>query len=152
MDRNTSDAKPRPDRVPVARSHAGVDRNMASPRMLRSRRTSPAHTRAWIETGYVIEGEGATAVVARSHAGVDRNRLSVARCWPANRSPAHTRAWIETVDNDVTAKVGTSRPLTRGRGSKLMARAHQNVAKSVARSHAGVDRNFDHISPEGLAQ
>ena len=101
--------------------------------------TSPAHTRAWIETARRL-CPGQCLAVARSHAGVDRNcRFSGLILYPGSRpltrgrgsklpprlfartsilSPAHTRAWIETCP----IQIGWHRG-------------------AVARSHAGVDRN-----------
>ena len=109
--------RPRTHNLGVARSHAGVDRNALA--------NAP---------------DAVSSEVARSHAGVDRN--SIARSTGRTlSSPAHTRAWIETNTSSVRLKmirvarshagvdrngchqgldiISSSRPLTRGRGSKL---------------------------------
>jgi len=108
-------------RCVVARSHAGVDRNIIRSMPLPAPQLSPAHTRAWIETASapcyrwplrrrpLTRGRGSKHYdgrglrprtdVARSHAGVDRNRR-------ASAAQAHEQR----------------RPLTRGRGSKHIIR------------------------------
>ena len=78
---------------------------------------SPAHTRAWIETTSAIP-TSRRYLVARSHAGVDRNHI----CHSDQPSLS-------------------CRPLTRGRGSKLLSHPPTFKRTNVARSHAGVDRN-----------
>ena len=154
----------------VARSHAGVDRNTvrkelyslkASPAHTRAwietavssasssgRGTSPAHTRAWIET-HRHPQVGTQTRVARSHAGVDRNAATVAivDCLLVARSHAGVDRNRPYPSILVTLPC---RPLTRGRGSKLMPKGLYARALIVARSHAGVDRNITTNAPNGL--
>ena len=82
-------------------------------------RPSPAHTRARIETRRRHDG-GSRAIVARSHAGADRNSTSYSFMSASYRSPAHTRARIETLAPYSRSSLMPRRPLTRGRGSKLI--------------------------------
>ncbi len=101
----------------VARSHAGVDRNLSNDRRLHRPSSRP-----------LTRGRG-------SKPRCQETILS--RAW----SPAHTRAWIETRQALRFAQRAESRPLTRGRGSKRMLQRRCRACTGVARSHAGVDRN-----------
>ncbi len=123
---------------------------------------SPAHTRAWIETGSSFScrvsqivarshagvdrncgccGPGAKGLkVARSHAGVDRNWVGLYTRNDSSRRPL-TRGRGSKHIGDQFAAQKDGRPLTRGRGSKLFERVAFVEILFVARSHAGVDRN-----------
>jgi hypothetical protein len=101
---------------PVARSHAGVDRNVR--RMMRRRMSTVARSHAGVDRNRYTPAEGWFAwLVARSHAGVDRNFdfLKGAAGGAVARSHA-----------------GVDRNITGG---------PDGLNASVARSHAGVDRN-----------
>ena len=82
------------------------------------------------------------ARVARSHAGVDRNKDRCREADLPHWSPAHTRAWIETGWRKSDTRTRHCRPLTRGRGSKQSLPVAYCREPTVARSHAGVDRNL----------
>ncbi len=78
--------------------------------------TSPAHVRAWIET-----------------------LRSLDKIIRATASPAHVRAWIETSYRQPSCWRPNRRPLTCGRGLKLVSRSADAYLAVVARSRAGVD-------------
>ena len=101
--------------------------------------TSPAHTRAWIETASsLIQGPrfGCRPLTrGRGSKHCQAGQSARCGCRPLTRgrgskrpnattavdvllSPAHTRAWIETMIGRRPWRSTTGRPLTRGRGSK----------------------------------
>ena len=139
VDRNTAWAQVPAD-GDVARSHAGVDRNSPSftsrygaacrplTRGRGSKRTTPGLSRRPSARRPLTRGRGSK-----------RARRMIARGHPV--SPAHTRAWIETRARPSIVGLGHGRPLTRGRGSKLRLSLLIQRRVTVARSHAGVDRN-----------
>ena len=102
----------------VARSHAGVDRNL-------------------LHAGWIGVTLGRPLTRGRGS-----KQLGHALLFNSDaESPAHTRAWIETPTAPPTPSRSDRRPLTRGRGSKLQPDGSCVNVFAVARSHAGVDRN-----------
>ncbi len=124
----------------VARSHAGVDRNIQGKAMSFGSWGSPAHTRAWIETCRAQRARS-RFTVARSHAGVDRNMRNVNVTEVGLVARSHAGVDRNSPGSDVVFQIDR-RPLTRGRGSKRVDRHRVAGSGEVARSHAGVDRNF----------
>ena len=124
----------------VARSHAGVDRNIAGALVRERGWPSPAHTRAWIETR--VDAEEIQRCWCRPLTrgrGSKRRRRSI--CRSVRQSPAHTRAWIETTNNRRREPICQASP-AHTRAWIETNRVKRSLARStVARSHAGVDRN-----------